>query len=199
MKLTERQIPEHQTTVCQEYTMKTMPSRPMRLPAILFLVALVALNVAPAGADQATAKRDIQAVYNKIAAAMKRKDIDAIAATGTKDFKSIAGGQSMNGEQSLAIVKQELAALNVIKSVRMDMVSIKFTGDNAAETVMRSRVVAAVSRKGKTHTLVSTGSSHDHWVKTPDKGWLLQSVEDMPGATMTLDGKPYNPAALPGK
>ncbi len=105
----------------------------------------------------------------------------------------------MNGEQSLAVVKQELAALNVIESVRMDIVSIKFTGDNAAETVMRSRVVAAVQRKGKPHKLVSTGSSRDHWGKTPDKGWLLQSVEDLPGTTTTLDGKPYNPAAPPGK
>jgi ketosteroid isomerase-like protein len=146
--------------------------------------------IAPSSADPASAKRDIQAVYNRIAAAMKKKDIDAIAATGAPNFKTTAGTRTMNAEQSLNVVKQFMAAVKEFKTVTMTVESIKLMGDSAAVVIMRSNVVAITNpQQGKTHTMVSKGSSRDHWVKT-GKGWLLQSVEDIPGATTTVDGKP---------
>jgi len=170
--------------------------------ALLSLAAyLVVVASAPSGADPASAKRDIQAVYKKIAAAMKRKDVDAIKATGTPDFKSIANGQSMDADASIGMVRQFLASLKEVKSVQMTVVSVKLSGDAAAEVVMRSKVVAITNpQHGKTHTLFSTATSRDHWVKT-GTGWLMQSIEDMPGAVTLLDGKPMpaTPPAGPGK
>jgi ketosteroid isomerase-like protein len=151
------------------------------------LVSLIGVTVAVRADD----KKDIAALYNKVAAAMIAKNVDGIMATGTKDFTYTEAGKTMTGSQVSAQMKQQFQMLKGPVKCKMTVVSCKITGKTADVNSTAYSEMQISGQDGKAHTVVTSSKSKDVVVKT-GSGWLMKSV-NIQSNKMTMDGKPYDP------
>ena len=172
----------------------------MRITGVAVAAALSFGFTSSARADD---KADIQALYKKVVAAFKAKDVKAIMAMGTPDFTMKERGVTMNAKQSEAEIKQEFAMTRTLKKIVMNPDQIEVKGKNAtvfssfASEAVILDATGAFGPKGKTHVMAGTGKMREMLVKT-SKGWKFKSIETL-SDNMTIDGKPMQMGAPPKK
>ena len=110
-----------------------------------------------------------------------------------------ASGQVMNGKQAEAMLKEEFASTKSVKEMVMTPGDITVKG-NEATTISNGKFTGVIvdakgelGKKGATHTLSESGTSRITLAKK-NGAWKVKSVEGLK-ETMTLDGKPFDPAA----
>jgi ketosteroid isomerase-like protein len=156
----------------------------MNAIALLSLIGVTAVV-------RADDRKEIDALYNKVASAMMAKDLNGILATGTKDFSYTEDGKTMTGEQISAQMKQQFQMVKGPIKCKMTVLSCKITGKTATVLSSETSEMQIDEQDGKPHKYTSVGKSKDICVKT-DKGWLMKSVTVV-SSTMTRDGKPFDP------
>lgn len=157
--------------------------------------SVIALSVLFSGlvAARADDKSDIAGLYPKLAALVMKKDVDGVLKMGTPDFKMKQNGQTMDAKALRTVLKQQMGAAT-IKSCSMKPTSIKVSGNKAVVLSDGSTVMVMKTPDGKSHTMASTEKSKDTLIKTK-AGWKFQMVEAL-SEKDTMDGKPFNPAAM---
>src|SRR5947209_7088775 len=93
-----------------------------------FLAFLVVAASSLALADD---KSDIKANYVKLKKALVSRDVDAMMAMATPDFKEKHGQQTFDGKAAANQMKQMFAMLKRIRNVDVNVKSIKITGKTA--------------------------------------------------------------------
>lgn len=162
------------------------------LPAVATLV--LAGSVFGTGND----RKDIDALYAKLIAAMKAKSADGIIKLGTKDFTSKQGGMTFNAEQAKKQMEMQFKATKKVDKFEVKVLTCNIAGKTANVTTSYNMALKIVGQDGKLHSLTGTGKSKEVLVKT-DKGWLFKSTEDT-SSSMMMDGKPMPmPGAQPSK
>lgn len=141
------------------------------LPLALPLALWLALPAASKPAPVPSARREIQAIYNKIDAAAMRKDVDGVYDFDSDDYTLI---DSKGHVREPSEGRQEFEqALEVVDSIKAASVIQSFvgTGDEATVTV-KEHMVARVANNanGRAIRITAGDVARDHWVKTPD-GW----------------------------
>lgn len=161
------------------------------------LSALLAVSVALSSGSAARAddKSDINALYTKIEAAMKAKNVKGIMALGTPDFVTIDHGQKMDAKQSAAMMEQQFKMIKSFDSLKMKLSKIDIKGKNAVATTTYSFNGDITGPDGKQHKMADKGVTKDILVKTP-KGWLFKSSETI-SQHPTMDGKPVPTPGAP--
>lgn len=133
---------------------------------------------------------DIKKLYAQLSSGFKSKNVDAVLATGTADYKS----KGMDGKvKSREEVKQELqmmfTVLTSVDKVAITPTKITVNGKNA--TVATTYVFEGKSKDEKDpkkiHTLKMTGEGKDTLVKT-STGWRFSMSHDTK-QEMWMDGK----------
>jgi len=160
------------------------------------LIALGSLTLATSHV-RADDKADITALYGKLTAAMKAKDIKGVMATGTPDFTmKEASGKVYNAKDAATMMDSQFKMMKSVDEVKMTPKTISIKGKTAV--VMGDFVMKVVMTgpDGKDHKFAGTGLTKDTFVKTP-KGWLVKSTETVK-ESMMMDGKPFDPAAAGG-
>jgi len=153
----------------------------------------LAISAAQVKADD---KADINAVYGKVTAAMKAKDIKALMATGTPDFTmKDMSGKVHNAKEATEMMGSQFKVMTSVEDVKMTPKSYDIKGKTA--TVMADFImkVTMPGPDNKPHKFSSIGLTKDTFVKTP-KGWMLKGTEAVKESTL-MDGKPMNAAAPP--
>lgn len=147
----------------------------------VFLLLCFTLPAAAQPPAAPAARREIQAIYSKIDAALARKDIDTALDYDADDCEFYnrrgkledAGG----GRQELEDLVEK------VDTVRVTTKILSFTGTSAEATVtVKNHTVAGASNSitGRAAKGIADQVSRDYWVKTDD-GWrrkrsrLLQS------------------------
>jgi ketosteroid isomerase-like protein len=168
----------------------------------LVMASVIALAVL--GQARADDRKDIDALYAKLAAALKAKNPDAILALQTPDFKSKGpDGKTMTGKELAVQMKQENAAIGKVTSSEIKVKSAAIKGNTAVVT--SSFVFSAevpdpqghMGPKGKTHTMGMTGTAKNDLVRAGG-AWKFKTMEQGV-ATMTMDGKPMAAGGAAGK
>ncbi len=174
----------------------------LRIGTTTVILAMLAGFGTVARADDKAVRKEIEAGYKKLSAAMKAKDINGIMALGTVDFSMKQPGRpAQNGEQVKKEMEQNFAmAKSMSMSTKVKKLNVK--GDTAtAMTEMTGRMTMVDTQgmfgpKGKTHKMSDAGTSKDIWAKTPI-GWKVKSVEVLTYKA-TMDGKPFDPMKAMG-
>jgi ketosteroid isomerase-like protein len=170
------------------------------------LFSLGALAAAATLSATATAraddKSDIKAAYAKIAKAMKAKDVKGVMAMGTPDFsEKEANGQVMDAKHSEAMMAEQFKMTKSMDEVAMTPKSFDIKGKTAVVASVYTFKGTILTPDGKSHKMVSNGTSKDTLVKTPH-GWLFKKVEMGKDNTL-MDGKKFDPTMMappkPGK
>lgn len=147
-------------------------------------------------ADDAAVRKEIQAGYDKLCAAMKSKNIDGVMKMGTKDFSYTEKGQTMGGEQMKQMMQQQFAAMKSCDKMVMKIDKLTVKGNTATVMSSSEGVMTIGGADGKTHKMADKNTSKDTWVKTPE-GWKCKNVTVLTDK-MTMDGKPFDPSAMAG-
>lgn len=152
----------------------------------LFSLALIAFAlILPAAAKPAAAppaaRREIQAIYNKIDAALSRKDVDTVADYDAEDceYFNKRGRRLDAGSGRQALID----LLDNVDSVKRTTTITSFTATDADATVMvRDHVVSAAANRitGRAVRVVSEEVFRDYWVKTDD-GWKRKRTREIKG------------------
>lgn len=135
------------------------------------LVLCLTLPAAAQPAAAPSARREIQAAYNKIDAALARKDIDTALDYDTDDCEFYnRKGQLMDAGGG----RQELEDLvEKVDTVQETTKILSFMGTSTEATVtVRSHTVARASNRinGRAAKGIFDEVARDYWVKTDD-GW----------------------------
>ena len=150
--------------------------------------ALVAI-VVPSFADDAT---DIRGLYDKICAAMKAKDADAIMKLGSKDFTMAEkGGKPQNGKAVTAELKKQFMMIKSVDECTAEISEIKISGKTAKAKSKMHSIMMMPMGKDKMGKMEDWENTSDSFVKTSE-GWKFKTIVST-GSKILMDGKPYDP------
>jgi ketosteroid isomerase-like protein len=168
------------------------PSLTALLVAMLFASNLTA-QAAPR--DAAADKQAIKKTYEQLEAAMRAKNLKAIAALETADFTHKSGGKTYTAKQALDEMAKHLRSMKRIGELKVTARTIALKGAQA--TVLSDYALSAVIVDGgRPHDLKVLGSSKDTLIKKHE-GWKFQKVVELTNSS-TMDGQapPINPPSV---
>ncbi len=161
-----------------------------------------------AHASEADVRKQLQAQIDTISAALKKKDAEGVLRNFTPDYTTQEiSGKIHNRAEYTALLKQNFSVIASMNTVSASIMNCKVMGDKAVTEDMEKLDFTAVGpgdkpgSKGQSHHIEASVPSRHTWVKTGGK-WLVQKNEDMPGATLRVDGKDVTPTlktAIPKK
>ena len=162
-----------------------------RTIAILLLLAGV-----PAQPVKRTVREELEAQYQRLAAANERKDIAAIMALKSDTFYTIGPQGELNDRVSMeAHSRRFLEPLRPPIRIQQTILDLKVSEHELVaivtvrQEVSRSRELDGALRKVETSVV-----QRETWVKQ-DGEWKLQFVDDVRDQKTLVDGKPWPPAA----
>jgi tetratricopeptide (TPR) repeat protein len=197
------------------FALERQPFGRMKM-ALLLTAALLVLSLAAPAAAQETPKSEckeviardnsdpvwkaIDAQYNKLAQAMRKKDVDALFALYTPDFHAVTPtGEVWTRERSLAYQRNGLAQVKETAHISNTILRLTVCGDEATATVLqvwhRTQMMTGKLRRVETHAV-----QDEHWARMPD-GWKRGNIEEIKNGPAFVDGKrvntnnPYDPEA----
>lgn len=171
---------------------------------LLFVVALMFLNISVQAQDDADVQKELEAQYKKLAEAHDRKDLKAILALKTADFHAFfpdgrIGDSKLMEEYSRNFLERNQPPFNQRFTIQKLTVSQN-------KLIAVAEILQELTRyqdlEGKRRKVDTSAVQREIWAKTPD-GWKLKSVDNVRDQKKFVDGKridpakPYNPADPP--
>lgn len=145
-------------------------------------------------------RQAIGAQYNRLAEAIRKKDVDALFALYTPDFQAVTpAGEVWGRERSLAYQRNGLAQVRETRHISNTILRLVVCGDKATATVLqawyRTQMMAGKLRRVETNAV-----QDEDWHRTPD-GWKRGNICEVRNGPAFVDGKrvntnhPYDPEA----
>ncbi|MBI1333643.1 MAG: hypothetical protein JST12_10410 [Armatimonadetes bacterium] len=154
--------------------------------------------VSMASAD--SLKNQIAEMNKKVGKTIVKQDykgFEKIVKAGvTKDFKYIEGGQTMNLDQMLAMVKQSFSPQMKVSKADSKILSFSQKAKSATATVKHTMVGKMMGPDKKWHSMTQEGTSTDTYTMV-GKEWKMSSMS-WGEMKMTMDGKPFDPSKAGG-
>jgi len=161
----------------------------MGMRTIWAVVCVCALLIPPAAAQEADARRDIQARIDASIEAMRRNDVEGQLANMTPDFtvKQIDGDVADRRGIEEYFRNRATQGLEIGPETRVTVDRLELAGDEA--TVWTSqRFVRTRPGPGAARVRVETSVTHkETWVRTPE-GWRIRHVEEIDQGPLLVDG-----------
>lgn len=171
-----------------------------QISLVLFVIALMCLNVPVHAQDDSDVRKELDAQYKKLAEAHDRKDLKAIVALKTSDFHTFFADGRVGDSKLMEQYSQRFLERNQPPFNQRFTIQKLTVSDNkliaVAEVLQElTRYQDLVGKRRKVDTSVV---QREIWAKTPD-GWKLKSVDNVRDQKTFVDGKrvdpakPYNP------
>ncbi len=165
------------------------------LAAVLFVIA------GCASAPEARLKNEIQAEYDKLAAASNRRDIDAVLSFRLPTFESFGpNGQHNNAAEMAQYTRNWLMVQNKPPiDVRFTVLSLEVRSKDEVAAKVLQRASRYQDREGKLAHVEHEVVQRETWNRTP-QGWKLRMVDqiDLANRKRWIDGQLQpNPAPTP--
>ncbi len=153
---------------------KNRLSTPLHVAPLLLLPFALCLALPAASKPAApvpSARREIQAIYNRVNAAVMQKDVDGAYDFDSDDYTVIdTKGHVHESSEWRQEFEQALEEVDSIKAVSV-IQSFTGTGDEATVTVKEHMVARIANNANGRAVKITVGDvARDHWVKTAD-GW----------------------------
>ena len=160
----------------------------------LVFLGLAVFALAPAIQSPNAVKTAIQREMNGYAAALKKKDHASvekfILANFAPEFKDTdTKGTTRNRQQTIEAMKTNMGMLQSVKSIRLDVVTLKLAGTKATTTehMVMDAMIGPMAQGAKPSTLRVDSSWNGTYVKKGNKWWCISSKATK--ETVLIDGK----------
>lgn len=153
------------------------------------LFVLTGLASVPARADDAAARKTVMDLFNKTAAAIKKKDIKAFMAVYTSDYTQKGGGVTSTRQQLETQMKQIMSQMKSLDSATLKLQKVTTKGKTILAEGTAKFVMTLQDAQGAKHTLSVEGLSRDTFVQTKS-GWQTKLSEELGAQKVLIDGRP---------
>ncbi len=132
--------------------------------------------------------KEMDALYGRIAEAIRKKDYEALFALYAPDFQvKLLNGEIWGRDQTLGFLRNGFAQVKETIHTSNTILRLVVCGNEATATVLqqwyRMQMVAGRPRRVETN-----GVQDERWVKTPE-GWRRGYIEESKAGAAFLDGK----------
>jgi len=147
-----------------------------------------------AAADEAKARRELEAEHARLMRAYRSKDVHAIVAACAPGFAyKTESGKVLTARDAERAIRDDMAKAGSIITADSTIQNLTLKGTTAV-VVTRTRITAMVTgRDGRRHSAGTVGSARETWVRTPS-GWRVKSYEELSSIRL-LDGRPAGTSA----
>jgi len=159
----------------------------------LCAVALLGATSAVWGTDQKEVQKELQANYNKIVSAFRKRDLKSVETYMSPDYTSrLKSGKVLSRAQTMADMKRQMNSLRNISFDRT-VKSVTLKNGKALATTdfyLRGQVV---DQQGYPHMMELISRYEDTWVRK-DKGWklshsqLINGMKSLDNQSLPLEG-----------
>jgi ketosteroid isomerase-like protein len=141
--------------------------------------------------DEVRVQREIQAEYDKLAAAFNRQDVDGVVSFRTPDFEVFGpNNDHQTAEQMKEYVRNWLLVQNHPPiDVHFTVKSVELRPDGAAAATVLQQASRYQDREGKRVHVEHEVVQRETWVRTP-QGWKVRMVDqiDLANRKRWIDG-----------
>ena len=146
--------------------------------------------------------KEMDALYARIAEAVRKKDYEVLFALYAPDFKvKVHSGETWGREQTLGFLRNGFALVRETIHTSNTILRLAVCGDEATATVLQQWYRMQMAG-GKLRRVETNGVQDERWVKTPE-GWKRTYLEELKAGASFVDGKrvdttkPLDPEAPP--
>jgi ketosteroid isomerase-like protein len=161
------------------------------------IAALFALAVPALGQVDAKLEKEMRASYNRVIAAMKKKDVKGVMAEMTSDATMTEMGRKMSRAEMEAMLKQQMPAMDV-QSATIKFSKLTAKGNTANAEYTETMKVKVPGPSGKPGLMESVAKYRGAFKKVGGV-WKMHSSELIGTPKMKMNGKPFNPMGAPPK
>ena len=140
-------------------------------------MALAILNFVNLASADESVRKELEAVYAKIDAAVKAKDVATLESLLADDYEKRAGGKTLNQEQTVAEMKKNFEMVKRVESVKTTINKIQQVEGNEIVDYTQTGKVTVTGADGKDQTIEVTTKGRDWWVKGDDGNWVCVASE----------------------
>jgi ketosteroid isomerase-like protein len=145
---------------------------------LILMFAIAGLAYANVEVNDDT-RKELEAVYAKIDAAVKAKDVKTLASLLSEDYEKLIKGKTLKRDEAVAQMKDSFKAVKEILSVKTTIDKIKQVEGNEIVDYSQTAKVTVVGEDGRDQTVVATFKGRDWWVKNDEGNWICVSSERM--------------------
>lgn len=146
-------------------------------------------SIGDAAADTSVVRRELREWYDRNERAFLEKDLAALMALRTDDFRTVTPDGVVHDRAELEQTAR--AFLNGVDrwiSQNNDLDSLQVSGDLASAVVHQHIVRMALRSDGKVHHVESWVTQRETWRRTPE-GWKLYRVDNLRDLRSLIDGR----------
>jgi|GEM_PF-6939688 len=156
--------------------------------ALLAIAGLSFVNLAQA--DEKV-RKELAAVYAKIDAAVKAKDLKTVESFLAEDYEGRSEGKTKTKAETVAEMKRHFGMVKKFTSSKTKIDKIRHVeGNEIVDYTMLIKGTVA-GPNGKDQTLEVNSKGRDWWVKGDNGKWMCVAGEELSGE-VKVDGKPVN-------
>ena len=138
-------------------------------------------------------RRALEEQYAKIVEANRNKDLAALLALRTPDFKvQMSNGETWDFERSANYVKLGFEQVQSIISLSFTIETINVSGNEAA-AIIHQQWSRMQMKAGKLRRVDTSAVQRETWINTPE-GWRLKLIDDIHPGAWFVDGKRVDPS-----
>ena len=156
--------------------------------ALLAIAGLSFVNLAQA--DEKV-RKELAAVYAKIDAAVKAKDLKTVESFLAKDYEGRSEGKTKTKAETVAEMKQHFESVKKFTSSKTKIDKIQHVEGNEIVDYTLSIKGTVAGPNGKDQTLEVNSKGRDWWVKGDNGKWMCVAGEELSGE-VKVDGKIVN-------
>ena len=147
--------------------------------SLVIILMLAAVGLASANVVTITddIRKELEAVYAKIDAAIEDKDLKTLEALLGEDYEKQVDGKTIKRAEAVAQMKKSLESVKDIGSVKTTIVKIKQVEGNQIVDYTQTAKVTITDENGKDKSVSITTKGRDWWVKDDDGEWICVSAE----------------------
>ena len=158
----------------------------------LLLSAAALMLVLPAAAQvDAKLEKEIRASYNKVVAALKRKDVKAVMSQMTPNATMKEMGRTMTRAEFEQTLKQQIPMMDV-QSAAVKFSKLSRKGDTANAEYTETMKAKLKTPDGRT-ALMEGVAKYRAVFKKAGSDWKMHFSETVGQPKMKVNGKPFNP------
>ncbi len=183
-----------------EFRIGRTPAAPTRphphTPKLLALLLLLFLSSPGRTGTVAQVRHQLEAQYAAISRAYRQKDVEGITRLMARDYLwKRAGMPALDRYEAEDTIRDWLDRLQTIKGLASRLQGVTVSGRTAIAIHTSTLLGTVKDQAGKSHSLVSTQTSRDTWIRTPE-GWRIRRAVTLSSQAL-VDGHPVQPAPLP--
>lgn len=171
-----------------------MRKREMRKSPAMFLLLLLLLGTLESAQSQkSSVRKEVNAAYAKIAAALKRKDIEAAMKFYTSDFtRQDSAGARVDRAGYRNAMLRVMKSQQSVHSLRIHIDNFRATGKTVTVTTttrLKARIVTLNNQDqpvGRVYEMTATWPVRDVWMKTA-AGWRIKNSKMLAPTKATME------------